>query len=81
MQDAGDCGYHSQAGRGPLPAPRAGSHALRPAPPPTGRAGSNPGPAPRPARPELGGEGEVGRGAGAESAASKEETDRPARQG
>lgn len=35
----------------------------------------------RPApRPELWG-GDVGRGAGAESAASKEETDRPARQG
>lgn len=80
MQSAGDGGYHSQAGRGPLPAPRAGSHALRPAPPPTGRAGSSLGPRPAP-RPELwgrrgggtGGSGE--RGAGSE--ASKEETDRP----
>jgi hypothetical protein len=49
----------------PLPAPRAVSHALRPAPPPTGRAGSSP--SPRPAlRPELWGRrgGERGLGGG-----------------
>lgn len=54
MQGAGDHGYRGQAGRGTLPAPRAGSHALRLAPPPTGRAGSSPGPVPRLAALALG---------------------------
>lgn len=54
MQGAGDHGYHRQAGRGTLPAPRAGSHALRLAPQPTGRAGSSSSPAPRLAALALG---------------------------
>lgn len=54
MQGAGDPGITAKAGRGTLPAPRAGSHALRLAPQPTGPAGSSPSPAPRPAALALG---------------------------